>query len=326
MFRFSVLARAARCHYEVLGVARTATVEDIKLAFREQAKKTHPDVKSSPDASRKFREMVDAYRVLRDPLKRQAYDRDGRSADDRGGAADRAERANMYRKTYAHAHQGYSGTDSSASSSTSGPDTEWSGFAISDYGILPTAGVFLLFGLWHFFPRGQDPSVYVDPDPYPRDNPLTRAKLAVGKVSEGGAASSAPSRPVRASAVGEPNTAIEQEAQAQSDESIRAFYNPYAKKWQWLPDGYDPPGVMDLSAWHKRRSPAEWAMMLENGTLSDIMPRGALQWRYVPAWETFEPAIVSDPQTGRTVAMSERLLQRGKKASATAAETCGVRF
>ncbi|CAE7870325.1 dnaJ, partial [Symbiodinium necroappetens] len=58
----------SHCPYAILGVAQNASTEDIKRAFKERAKITHPDVVKGRD--KHFREMVDAYRVLRDPRKR----------------------------------------------------------------------------------------------------------------------------------------------------------------------------------------------------------------------------------------------------------------
>jgi len=68
---------AKRDYYEVLGVPRDASESDLKAAFRNMARKLHPDVNSSPDAEEKFKEINEAYSVLSDPDKRAAYDRFG---------------------------------------------------------------------------------------------------------------------------------------------------------------------------------------------------------------------------------------------------------
>jgi curved DNA-binding protein len=66
-----------RDYYKVLGVERAATAEQIKSAWRRLARKYHPDVSQVPDAENRFKEMQEAYEVLRDPEKRAAYDQLG---------------------------------------------------------------------------------------------------------------------------------------------------------------------------------------------------------------------------------------------------------
>lgn len=65
-------------YYQTLGVARDATAEDIKKAFRKLARKFHPDVSKEPDAEKRMQEVNEAYAVLSDPEKRAAYDQLGR--------------------------------------------------------------------------------------------------------------------------------------------------------------------------------------------------------------------------------------------------------
>jgi molecular chaperone DnaJ len=60
--------------YEIIGVPRDATQDDIKRAFRALAQKYHPDKNKDPDAEDKFKEVTAAYEVLSDPEKREAYD------------------------------------------------------------------------------------------------------------------------------------------------------------------------------------------------------------------------------------------------------------
>lgn len=61
-------------HYEVLGVDRSATPEEIKKAYRRLARELHPDVNPSADASERFKQVTHAYDVLSDPQERQQYD------------------------------------------------------------------------------------------------------------------------------------------------------------------------------------------------------------------------------------------------------------
>ena len=64
-------------YYEVLGVSRDATAEQIKKAYRRAAMKYHPDVNSEADAAEKFKKISEAYEVLSDDNKRAVYDRGG---------------------------------------------------------------------------------------------------------------------------------------------------------------------------------------------------------------------------------------------------------
>lgn len=64
-------------YYEVLGVARTATQEEIQRAYRKLARKLHPDVNKAKDAEDRFKEIGEAYEVLKDPDKRSKYDQLG---------------------------------------------------------------------------------------------------------------------------------------------------------------------------------------------------------------------------------------------------------
>jgi molecular chaperone DnaJ len=71
-----------RDYYEVLGIGRDATDEEIKKAFRKLAFKHHPDHNSDTGAENKFKEVNEAYQVLSDPDKRAAYDRFGHGGAD----------------------------------------------------------------------------------------------------------------------------------------------------------------------------------------------------------------------------------------------------
>jgi len=64
-------------YYKTLGVARTASSEEIKRAYRKLARKFHPDVSKEPDAEKRMQEVNEAWEVLGDPEKRAAYDQLG---------------------------------------------------------------------------------------------------------------------------------------------------------------------------------------------------------------------------------------------------------
>ena len=61
-------------YYEILGIERSATVEQIRKAHRKLAKKYHPDINKEAGAEQKFKDVNEAYEVLKDPDKRQKYD------------------------------------------------------------------------------------------------------------------------------------------------------------------------------------------------------------------------------------------------------------
>ena len=78
---------AKKDYYEVLGVPKNASEQDIKKAYRSMAKKYHPDRnKDNPEAEAKFKEVQEANEVLSDPQKRAAYDQYGHAAFENGGS------------------------------------------------------------------------------------------------------------------------------------------------------------------------------------------------------------------------------------------------
>jgi DnaJ-class molecular chaperone len=73
--------------YQVLGLPRSATAEQIRRAYRAEAKTLHPDVNPSKDAAKRFAKLVAAYEILSDPAKRKAYDRKLAAAEERSAPA-----------------------------------------------------------------------------------------------------------------------------------------------------------------------------------------------------------------------------------------------
>lgn len=77
---------AKRDYYEILGVSRTSTETEMKIAFRKAAMQCHPDRHpGDKDAEVRFKELNEAYQCLCDPQKRSAYDRFGHAAFEQGG-------------------------------------------------------------------------------------------------------------------------------------------------------------------------------------------------------------------------------------------------
>ena len=75
-----------RDYYEILGVSRSASNDEIKKSYRKLAMKYHPDKNSGDSKSeKKFKEISQAYEILKDPQKKSAYDQYGHAAFQQGG-------------------------------------------------------------------------------------------------------------------------------------------------------------------------------------------------------------------------------------------------
>ena len=81
-----------RDYYEVLGIQRGAGADEIKRAYRQLARKYHPDVNKEPDAESRFKEVTEAYEVLSDDRKRQMYDQFGHAGPRGAGGGRRRDR------------------------------------------------------------------------------------------------------------------------------------------------------------------------------------------------------------------------------------------
>lgn len=79
------MANQKRDYYEILGLTKAASADEIKKAYRSLAKKYHPDLNKAPDAAEKFKEVQEAYEVLNDPQKKSIYDQYGFAGLDQNG-------------------------------------------------------------------------------------------------------------------------------------------------------------------------------------------------------------------------------------------------
>lgn len=79
------MVKMGKDYYDILGIQRGASEDDIKKAYRKQALRYHPDKNKSPGAEEKFKEIAEAYDVLSDPKKKDIYDRYGEEGLKGGG-------------------------------------------------------------------------------------------------------------------------------------------------------------------------------------------------------------------------------------------------
>merc|ERR550534_2789700 len=262
--------------------------------------------------------MVEAYRVLRDPRRRAEYDRDrsrhrsgpamrgpaGTSQWPRGEGMGLSEEARA--KMYGYDPPGKSRGATSAEAQFD-PDSLNAQRA--------AVGV-VLFSGFLFLALGRSRVLHYDDDP--RTRPSKKGSVAMNSAAASNMmATSSSGEAIHSGVVAK----SAQAAAAEQDELVRAFWNPFHKTWHRIPEGYEAPAAMDLTAWHKKRTdPVEWSRLFAEGKLSEIIPRGGLKERFRPAWDTYEPMLVHDPFTGKTVQVTKKLPPRA------AQPTCEVQF
>lgn len=112
-----------RDFYEVLGVSKSSSKEDIKSAYRKMALKFHPDRNKEPDAEEKFKEINEAYEVLSNDQKKSAYDQFGHAAFDPNSAG------GFGGHTYTNQNGPFNFTYSSGGNPFGGADFDFGGFS-----------------------------------------------------------------------------------------------------------------------------------------------------------------------------------------------------
>lgn len=317
------LLQPARCHYDVLGVAATATVEELRRAFRDKAKATHPD-SGERNQAHVFRQLVDSYRVLRCPTQRKEYD------------MERASGAAPSRRGYGpHHYTGRSQRMHEAHSTSSGTVAAPMSRTPAEYYAI---GIALLGGAWLLANEATSTPASRDRDRYPQALPKVvhsgRSNGTTAIVSEPAARRDATTEAGASSSVAmdiheTSNRSMPQMSssamlpEVSSDRAVRAFYDPFFQSWHRIPEGYEAPNGTDLTAWHhKRVDPVEWSKLFAEGKLHQMIPRGGVEVRFVPQWETHEPILLGDPQTGKTVVADSRLPPRAHIAK----DKCEVQF
>lgn len=269
---------------------------------------------------------MEAYRTLRDPEKRAVYDRERTIAEQRaafghaGGEAYskdwpfRGDKFHTDARGNIHNRGGQHGASASEGAYTATPNN------MHAEGVI--VGTVVIGGVFFYFNTNRD--VQDMRDQYPSRQPSSQSRGMVPNGVAGGVIAGHTGGGGGISASSSLGTASSGKASAgvAQDDTVQAFYNPFSRLWHRLPEGYEPPGAMDLTAWHKKRTdPVEWSRLFAEGKLSDMIPRGGLQVRWRPAWDTHEPVIVKDPHTGRTVMVTDMLPSRSAQATA-----CEVEF
>mmetsp|Transcript_58765 Transcript_58765/g.108462 ORF Transcript_58765/g.108462 Transcript_58765/m.108462 type:complete len:349 (+) Transcript_58765:52-1098(+) len=329
-----LLCKPPRCYYDILGVPPTATLSDIKSAFREAAKRTHPDTRKHADSG--FSGLVEAYRILRDPQKRREYDdalaarsttsgSEGQFRQPWDARRPRGPREKTYQETASDAARarmyGYAPPEEHAEQAAAEEGaikrtlTENSGSVVA----LLCAGLAFLIVTKQSHDVEKEKSL-LQQRVKPRIADIaTTAEKVVGGQKRVDVAALTP-QVAKAKQLGEDTSQnhavrVDDDPYAivhdpgRDEEMVRSFYDPFSLTWQQIPAGFEAPGATDLIAWHKKRTDkVEWARLLAEGRLSEMWPRGGLKVAHRQRWETYPAVLLCDPVTGKTISIESRKL------------------
>lgn len=185
--------------YEVLGVARSANIDEIKKAFTQKAPLFHPDRNKSPEAKEKFQELFEAYRVLRDDKTRKTYDASLSTAP--GTPFQRTGPSSYTRDDRQYTYQ--------TRQPPRWPPEDYSYYprVVRINPILPLMVMMLIASYMH----------------------MAREKEILREIQSAQDVASLP-----------------RVIHGRGGPRILAFYNPYSGAWERLPEGCEPPPVIEL--------------------------------------------------------------------------------
>jgi len=218
MLRYARLIFSKRSHYDVLGVSRTASTDEIRKAFNAKAQELHPDRNDRSDAKEKFQEVFEAYKVLRDERERKAYDQQGTRTQQQ-----------------AQQHQNWSGARRSAfyENSKSASDFERQH---REYDQQEQQRQRQQYSYYYYEPNQSRRGIITI-------NPFVPFLLLIMLIQF--------SRFLeRQSLIDElesnPDTPPSVIKSRWRQPYVLAFMNPFTGQWERIPDGYDPPPIREL--------------------------------------------------------------------------------
>jgi curved DNA-binding protein CbpA len=214
MLRYARLISNKRSYYEVLGVSRTATTDEIKKAFNLKAQQFHPDRNDKPDAKDKFQEVFEAYKVLRDDRERKAYDQQGTQFQQQQQSWSGARRTSFYEDAkrasdFERQHREYDQQEQRRQQSSYYYYYEPNQSGRRVITINPFTSILFLILLLQFSRFLERQSVLDELE----SNPDTPPSVIKSRWRQ---------------------------------PYVLAFMNPFTGQWERIPEGYDPPPIKEL--------------------------------------------------------------------------------